>query len=436
MKSIFLCIIFTFGYSQINWDIEVVDSLFYAGACGSRNALCLDSNDTPHVVYSYFNVIPPDSGFKLMYAVKNGNVWHYEVIDTGTVLAFTGPSLQVDDNGIIHVSYYTRHVANPGSTWLCYSVKDDNMWRKCSLDTMAFLYYTQFYTSLALDSLNLPGIAYLGMDSGFFQTKYAYHNGADWDFTVVNPGSFYEERGPSLEYDDDNNPHIVYYQNSPACSLKYSYFNGSQWSLIWGEEIDAPNADASLDLALNSLDYAHIVYGEALGLRYSFFDGTSWHTESNIGGAYFKVRMDLDVFELPHIISTHQGGGPFYIYRDSTEWHSCGLIDSTAVYDQGIQLMFDSYYHPNVIYAYYYATYFGLKYAKNFDIGVGEYTGIRTKNKLYLKTIIAGPIMPPAEKDFQLFDILGREVHTLNPVPGVYFLQINGKIKQKLIKIR
>ena len=115
MKSIFLCIIFTFGYSQINWDIEVVDSLFYAGACGSRNALCLDSNDTPHVVYSYFNVIPPDSGFKLMYAVKNGNVWHYEVIDTGTVLAFTGPSLQVDDNGIIHVSYYTRHVANPGS---------------------------------------------------------------------------------------------------------------------------------------------------------------------------------------------------------------------------------------------------------------------------------------------------------------------------------
>jgi hypothetical protein len=51
-------------------------------------------------------------------------------------------------------------------------------------------------------------------------------------------------------------------------------------------------------------------------------------------------------------------------------------------------------------------------------------------------TIFACPLYFPVETDYKIFDITGRQIHTLDPAPGIYFIEIDGEIKQKVVKIR
>jgi hypothetical protein len=50
-------------------------------------------------------------------------------------------------------------------------------------------------------------------------------------------------------------------------------------------------------------------------------------------------------------------------------------------------------------------------------------------------TIQYGPLHLPENKCCRIFNIAGRQIHTLDPVPGIYFIQIDDKITQKIIKI-
>jgi hypothetical protein len=51
-------------------------------------------------------------------------------------------------------------------------------------------------------------------------------------------------------------------------------------------------------------------------------------------------------------------------------------------------------------------------------------------------SIFAGPIRMPDDIAYKIFDITGRQIHTLDPAPGIYFIEVNGKIRQKVIKIK
>lgn len=54
----------------------------------------------------------------------------------------------------------------------------------------------------------------------------------------------------------------------------------------------------------------------------------------------------------------------------------------------------------------------------------------------YGSTIIPGPLCLPDGLDYRIFDITGREVHSTNPAPGIYFIEIENDIVQKVIKVR
>ena len=54
----------------------------------------------------------------------------------------------------------------------------------------------------------------------------------------------------------------------------------------------------------------------------------------------------------------------------------------------------------------------------------------------YSETIICGPILLPEGKNCRVFDITGRVVEPRHIRPGVYFIEVDGKITQKVVKIR
>jgi hypothetical protein len=51
-------------------------------------------------------------------------------------------------------------------------------------------------------------------------------------------------------------------------------------------------------------------------------------------------------------------------------------------------------------------------------------------------TIIKGPLLLIGEQKYKIFDITGCQIHTLNPAPGIYFIEVDGEIRQKVVKIR
>ncbi len=71
----------------------------------------------------------------------------------------------------------------------------------------------------------------------------------------------------------------------------------------------------------------------------------------------------------------------------------------------------------------------------NPDVGVEEENCTVRRNRSD-PTIISGPLLLPEGKRCRIFDVTGRVVAPEKMKLGVYFIQINGKIARKVIKIR
>lgn len=69
-------------------------------------------------------------------------------------------------------------------------------------------------------------------------------------------------------------------------------------------------------------------------------------------------------------------------------------------------------------------------------VGVEEVITQPVKNQPPGATVIAGPLQLPFNQDYRIFDIAGRRIRTLNPAPGIYFVEVDGKIIKKVVKIR
>jgi hypothetical protein len=68
--------------------------------------------------------------------------------------------------------------------------------------------------------------------------------------------------------------------------------------------------------------------------------------------------------------------------------------------------------------------------------GIHEDTVDKPGSNTPFASICSGPLPVPSNAAHAVFDISGRQVHTLNPAPGIYFVQIDGGIQQKVIKIK
>lgn len=70
--------------------------------------------------------------------------------------------------------------------------------------------------------------------------------------------------------------------------------------------------------------------------------------------------------------------------------------------------------------------------------GVEERSSVNPVVKPYAigPTIFAGPLILPKDKICKVFDITGRVVTPQQIKPGIYFIEVDGEIKQKVIKVR
>ena len=73
-------------------------------------------------------------------------------------------------------------------------------------------------------------------------------------------------------------------------------------------------------------------------------------------------------------------------------------------------------------------------YALQFAVEEQTYTSIVSQH--ILPTIFHGPLILPDGTKCKVFDITGRTVQPESMKPGIYFIEIDGVMRQKVVKIR
>ena len=98
------------------------------------------------------------------------------------------------------------------------------------------------------------------------------------------------------------------------------------------------------------------------------------------------------------------------------------LDDAGNIYVTGYSVGSDTDYD--------YAT---IKYSPT---GIEENTSVAKKENVIYTTIFGGPLQLPEDKECRVYDITGRVVETTNVIRGIYFIEVDGIVTQKVVKVR
>jgi hypothetical protein len=70
-----------------------------------------------------------------------------------------------------------------------------------------------------------------------------------------------------------------------------------------------------------------------------------------------------------------------------------------------------------------------------------DLTGVAEEHEMHagkgcVTSVICGPLVLPQDRTYRLFDISGREADVRKLSPGIYFVEIEGQVVQKVVKVR
>lgn len=315
---------------------------------------------------------------------------------------------------------------------------------------------------IAIDKSINPHLIYFKPDL-YYATKDSLGN---WQNTMLDTFEHYRKSG--LDTDTLDHPHVV----SGEILIWHYYWDGSSWNSECIGEI------GYVSLVSDRNNNLHIGIGPPLicdrqhGFHYGFRDSTGWHLEY-IGG--FDVRWPIgiavDTTCSPHLAFYDYYGYSYYSVKRDSEWMHENItpyvhspteiaVDNTVPHILGMDIRYEDVQHiwkPDSTWLC--EDIFSDAYPKDIAIDNDGYSHciiVDAPPVLYgttrpqavheqansilgsaqLVTIISGPLLLPAGKQCRVFDITGRIVTPDKMTPGIYFIEIEGKITKKVVKVR
>lgn len=336
-------------------DVDLrIKELTSEGISRSDYNACLDmdDNDTPHVLYGDSVYYEEEIGwqYELNYGVPSDGSWDFEALpfnmpDGDTVFY----SLAVEGNGTPHISFVglpdidPRELGSSVSNYILrYAVKIGDMWDIASVDQEG--YFAK--NAIALDNTNTPHICYFkepfiydgalsANDSNVHELKYATLSADEWVTQTVSSDLYGYELYCDLAVDSYGIPHIAFVKpvegldQSMTTSISsyeenyelfYATLTDGEWNTVLVDTLGYFRR-GKLSIQVDSYDNPHITYGltetadlkyaeEATTtgeseLKYAYYDGTSWHTETlatgTMSGFGLQSSLALTSSNIPHI---------------------------------------------------------------------------------------------------------------------------------------
>ena len=291
-------------------------------------------------------------------AIAVGPRWTLETIDFDGG-AYT--SLALDSSNVPHISYQK-------GMWLGYATRQGDVWQTSWADDAGFDDGVSlgFYSSIATDSADAPHISYY--DSGLGIVKYARWYGTTWEIESVGSAN---ADYTSIDIDSAGVPHISYRSDALVHAYKRIL---SEWiieAIGFSSDDTAPSWGHNSSVAVDSLDNVHVSHGVrnatksplSSQLHYAKHDGIRWSPEpvDMYQGVGLYTSIAVDSMDWPHIV--------YYNYRSQTlkyaRWDGLiwriETIDSAGDAGKYPSIALDSGDMPHV--SYYQGTVGNLNYA-------------------------------------------------------------------------
>jgi hypothetical protein len=228
----------------------------------SYNSLALDGDGDAHI--SYFD----DTNDDLKYATDRFGAWTTEVVDPGGRHSI---SIAADYYGIPHISYFSMSNELKYAVWVGGGAGNCFAGSNWDCETINGGIYG-IHSSIALDGTANPHILF---SSQMEDLKYATKNGGSWTIETIDT-TFPIGPPPftgSIALDSADVPHVAYHDDVLS-ALKYAVRVGSggncgsddAWqceTILSGPRLSTPS------LALDSSDQPHISYGDSGELKYA-----------------------------------------------------------------------------------------------------------------------------------------------------------------------
>jgi uncharacterized delta-60 repeat protein len=234
-------------------------------------------------------------------------------------------------------------------------------------------------------------------------------------------------------------------------TVKYNSLGVEQWAVRYDGPVGGlDNARAiAVDSSANvyvagfsegigsDFDYAVVKY-DSLGVeqwvaRYdgpgNSYDEVRGMVVDNAGNSYVTgYSIDFSTHEDYATVKYNTLGKEEWVARYNGPVDLCD--DATAVAVDRSGYVYVTGWSRGVTIGFDFAT---LKYS---PVGIEETTIIITKNNLLHATIIRGPLQLFKGRKCRVFDIAGRVVEPATVAPGIYFLEVDKEIAQKVVKVK
>lgn len=209
-------------YASLNrttgeWAFSLIDDDgAYTGDAGYSSSLKIDAADRPHVAYI------SEDPWGLRYATsQDGTNWTVTKLDelgysNYFSRTYTGISLALDSRGYPHISYYNQTASDNAPVQIRYLSWNGTGWNR---ETVAMPATRDFTTSLAIDSRDIPHIAYCDVANEALMYATRSPSGIWSTQTVVQGPDLL--RMPFLALSPAGNPGIAYFDLT-AHSLKFA----------------------------------------------------------------------------------------------------------------------------------------------------------------------------------------------------------------------
>lgn len=242
-------------------------------------------------------------------------------------------------------------------------------------------------------------------------------DGTNWQASIVTIDNSADAKYGSMDIGTDGTVYVVwtearYGQYDTDIFLSKSTDNGVTWSgsILVNDQAGIGANQYEPHVWIEEQGIIHVAWIECIPFgnmthayyTISFDDGLTWH-EPNL---VVTDRYAAIVPSVPYTISC------------ASDTSSHGYVG--WVYEEGSARF--NYFSTNNVDT------LGIEEQPNMNPAV--------KKNWIGSTILYGPLHLPENKCCKIFDISGRQIHTLNPAPGVYFIEVDGEIRQKVIKIR
>ncbi len=187
---------------------------------------------------------------------------------------------------------------------------------------------------------------------------------------------------------------------------------------------------------------AQLVVDTSSGYIYCLWNGNDDYTDTSATGVFngelygsYSSNNGLTWADYVNLTNTRSHGAPAGSCMDEDYMTACPLMVGDSIFitfiedkDAGAAVQGEGIETENPVRLW--------VIHRNLITGIKEQITDKSLENINGSTIFTGPLLLPANQYYKIFDITGRQIHTLNPTPGIYFIEVDGEIRQKVIKIR